>query len=93
MLKINDGYWGSVQRGDNVCFIDEKHESTDLTVDSKAYFGNFGEAWFVLGSKLMLKDNTICTVSGAKRYFSAFYSDDDVGKFGVVAMRFQNITV
>ena len=51
------------------------------------YFKNFGDAWFILGEKLIpSSDFNVLNVRDANDVFLPFYSESEIKKFGVVAI-------
>jgi len=60
----------------------------EICVENISYFKNFGDAWFILGEKLVPSHiRNIITEGDAIKYFREFYTDVDVGACGVVAIK------
>lgn len=75
--------WQKVKVGDLIIFYTPDKEVKTIVTDLK-FYGDFGEAFENLGTKLVPITNA--TVDRVKKLYNQFFSDDDIKKYGVVAV-------
>lgn len=83
--RLNKEIWSKLRVGDHIVFqtVDETKE-VEIIVTELRYYKDFGEAFNELGSKLVpIKD---ANVDDVKKLYNQFFTDDDVAKYGVVAV-------
>lgn len=89
IAKINDGFWKDIQIGDTLTFTDGKKE-VFVEVKRKTFFGNFGEAWFTHGDRLLTPQERkkVLTMNDAKNLFRNWYAnfEKDLCEHGVVVL-------
>ena len=84
--RVNKGFWKDLKIGDTFVLYDGTSEAT-VQVSSLTYFRDFGDAWFILQDKLIPNDIcNIVTISDARKMYSQYFSQDDIKKYGVVAV-------
>ena len=85
--RLNTGFWASLKIGDSFILKDEDGKSVCVKVSGLKYFNNFGDAWFVLGERLI--PHEICQTihqRDAVNFYRTYYKDEDVREYGVIAV-------
>jgi hypothetical protein len=58
-------------------------------VDIK-YFNNFGDAWFILGEQFIPSYKNVIVQDDARKLYSSIYNNEDIKKYGVIAISYKN---
>jgi ASC-1-like (ASCH) protein len=87
--RCNFGIWKNTNVGDTFILTDATREQLVRVVDVK-YFGNFGDAWFILGDELIPQcvENVVIK-SDADKIYRKYYTDSFVRENGVVAFKLE----
>jgi ASC-1-like (ASCH) protein len=84
--RLNRDFWKSLTLGQHFVAYTGQREAT-LQVTDRQYFSTFGEAWDKLKGRLIPPTvEPVTTPEEADAVYSAFFTDEEVQKHGVVAL-------
>jgi ASC-1-like (ASCH) protein len=88
--RVNRGKYKNFKNGDIMVLLDLKtNKKVKVKITLLEYFENFGEAFDILGTKLVpIKD---IDKEQVVKLYSQYYSDEDIKKYGVVCIGVQVI--
>ena len=87
--RCNSGSWKNLNVGYTFILTDASRDQKVKIVDIK-YFGDFGDAWFVLGDELIPQSvENIVMRSQAVNIYRKYYTDSFVRENGVVAFKLE----
>jgi ASC-1-like (ASCH) protein len=89
--RCNFGTWKYVEVGDRIVLTDALREQT-VEIEDIKYFGDFGEAWFILGDSLIPSE--VCDIvmkSQADNIYRKYYTDHFIRENGVIAFKLKLI--
>ena len=83
--RLNKEVWSKLRIGDHlILHTNDKAKEVEIIVTELRYYKDFAEAFNDLGAKLIpIKD---ATVDSVKKLYNQFFTDDDIVKYGVVAV-------
>ncbi len=76
-------FWATLKEGDRFIAFSDEQEVT-LEVTEILSFKDFGKAWNELGIQLI--PHGIESEEDARKFYSTWYSDEDVSNLGVIAI-------
>jgi ASC-1-like (ASCH) protein len=85
--RMFTGFWRTLQIGSRFKITDGK-KTQEVQVEELIYFDNFGDAWFDLRDDLI--PSTLVDIvikEHAIKLYSKYYTQEDVKKYGVVAIK------
>lgn len=83
--RLNKGEFSNLNINDIIFFVDKKtNKQIKTIVTNLKYYDNFEDAFNNLGEKLVPVKNI--TSSEVKKLYSRYFTDDDIQKYGVVAI-------
>lgn len=89
--RVCKNFWKDLTVG--LCFlISDGNKLAKVQVEELKYFKDFGEAWFVLGEKLIPSYiENVTSMPEANKIYRKFYDSKEVQENGVVAVKL-NVT-
>lgn len=82
--------WSSMKLGDSIVFHRGNNEHVCTVIEEIVPFDNFGEAFDKLGAELFPIETTTEKVV---EYYNTLYSEDEIKKFGVIAIKLKVIEI
>lgn len=85
--RCNYGIWKDIRVGDRFILTDALREQV-VEVEEVKYFGDFGDAWFILGENLIPSEvYNVVMKSQANNLYRKYYSDTLIRENGVIALK------
>jgi ASC-1-like (ASCH) protein len=89
--RVYTGFWKNLNVGSRFQITDGVN-THEVDVEELLYFNNFGDAWFTLQDRLIPSSiKNIIVREDAVKLYSKYYSEDEIKKNGVVAVKFKII--